>query len=109
MAFTEQGVAMISGILRSQRAIAVNISIMRTFVQVRKLVNGTKEIQQKINELERMMCEGFSKNDKKFRVLFDTLQQLIQKKNEPRRLIGFRTKITRSTDKTISKKTGAKK
>lgn len=81
-AFTEQGVAMLSGILNSPRAIETNIAIMRTFVALRRLMQSNKELAEKIKQLER-------KYDQRFKIVFDTIQQLIrQEKNiEP---IGFR-------------------
>ena len=82
-AFTEQGVAMLSGILKSERAIEVNIAIMRTFVQLRKLMSSNKELAKKINNLEK-------KYDEQFHVIFDAIKQLIVEENKPRKLIGFR-------------------
>jgi hypothetical protein len=82
-AFTEQGVAMLSGILNSDRAIQVNIAIMRTFVQLRKLMETHKELAKKIEEMEK-------KYDKQFRVVFEAIKQLISKKNEPMNPIGFK-------------------
>ncbi len=69
--FTEQGVAMLSGVLKSQRAIEVNIAIMRTFVQLRKLMDGNKELAQKIEALEE-------KYDEQFEVVFDAIKKLIR-------------------------------
>lgn len=89
MAFTEQGVAMLSGILKSKRAVDVNISIMRTFVQVRKLLQGNKALGQKIKELEKLIGERLSEHDKQFQMIFEAIRQLIQRKNEPRTTIGF--------------------
>ncbi len=83
-AFTEQGVAMLSGILNSDRAIAVNIAIMRTFIQMRKLIASYKDIEKKINELE-------NKYDKNFSIVFEALKQLIRQESEPRKRIGFKT------------------
>jgi hypothetical protein len=82
-AFTEQGVAMLSGILNSERAINVNIAIMRAFVQMRRLMETHKELAKKINELE-------SKYDKQFSIVFEAIRQLIQKDNEPRNPVGFK-------------------
>lgn len=84
--FTEQGVAMLSTVLNSDRAIAVNIAIMRTFVQLRKILSANKELAEKLKELE-------SKYDKKFRIIFDVLRQLLQPLPEPpKRPMGFRGK-----------------
>ncbi len=82
-AFTEQGVAMLSGILKSERAIEVNIAIMRTFVQLRKLMTSNKELAKKINDME-------NKYDEQFHVIFEAIKQLIVEENKPRKVIGFR-------------------
>ena len=92
LAFTEQGVAMLSGILKSKTAVNVNISIMRTFVQVRKLLHGNKALSQKIKELEKLLGEKLSEHDKKFQMIFEAIKQLIHQKNEPRMPIGFKIK-----------------
>ncbi|HDR51005.1 MAG TPA: guanylate kinase [Mariniphaga anaerophila] len=77
-AFTEQGVAMLSGVLKSKRAIKVNIAIMRTFVQMRKLMVGYKELENKIEALEKKYDDNFS-------IVFKALKSLIvTKKNRPR-------------------------
>ena len=83
-AFTEQGVAMLSGILNSDRAIAVNIAIMRAFIQMRRMISSYKILERKINELE-------NKYDKNFSVVFEALKQLIRQESEPRKRIGFKT------------------
>lgn len=82
MAFTEQGVAMISSVLRSQKALDVNIAIMRTFVQLRKLLESNKELEKQILAMER-------KYDQQFKVVFDAIKKLIVKENEPRKRIGY--------------------
>jgi hypothetical protein len=92
MVFTEQGVAMLSGVLKSKRAVEVNIAIMRTFVQVRKLLQGNKELQLKLKDLEKLMNDRFTDHDKKIQMIFEAIRQLIQKKNEPLTPIGFKTK-----------------
>jgi hypothetical protein len=80
-AFTEQGVAMLSGILNSPRAIETNIAIMRTFVTLRRLMESNKDLAQKIRQLEK-------KYDQRFKLVFDTIQQLIKQEKEARP-IGF--------------------
>jgi hypothetical protein len=90
MVFSEQGVAMLSGILKSKRAIQVNIGIMRTFVQIRKLLHGNMELTQKIKELEKMTLEKFEENDEKFQSIFEAINLLIQVRNEPGNPIGFK-------------------
>lgn len=69
-AFTEQGVAMLSSVLRSGRAVAVNIAIMRTFVRLRQLLASNKELAEKVGEMEK-------KYDKQFKIVFDVLKQLM--------------------------------
>src|SRR3989339_1991232 len=81
-AFTEQGVAMLSGILNSDRAITVNIQIMRTFTKLRALISTPKDLQRKIEEMEK-------KYDQQFRVVFDTIRALITPPETKRKKIGF--------------------
>ena len=69
-AFTEQGVAMLSSVLRSDRAVAVNIAIMRTFVRLRQLLASNKELAEKVAEMEKDY-------DKKFKIVFEVLKQLM--------------------------------
>jgi ORF6N domain len=80
-AFTEQGVAMLSGILNSARAIETNIAIMRTFVALRRMMQSNTELAAKIKQLEK-------KYDQRFKIVFDTIQQLIKQEKEARP-IGF--------------------
>ena len=82
-AFTEQGVAMLSGILNSDRAIQVNISIMRAFVQLRQLISTHKDLIQKLSQIEK-------KYDEQFKIVFDALRQLIHKDSEPRKRVGYK-------------------
>jgi hypothetical protein len=84
LAFTEQGVAMLSSVLRSKRAIQVNIAIMRAFVAFRKLLGTHKDLAEKLADLER-------KYDDKFRVVFDAIRQLMAQPtlDQQRRRIGF--------------------
>jgi hypothetical protein len=85
-AFTEQGVAMLSSVLRSPRAVEVNIAIMRTFVQLRRLMDSNRQLARKIEALEK-------KYDEQFAVVFDAIKRLIAeesaRKTQPRRSIGF--------------------
>jgi len=83
LAFTEQGVAMLSSVLRSRQAIMVNIAIMRAFVTLRQMLESNKELAQKIDELEQ-------KYDAQFQVVFDAIRNMIVKENEPREKIGFK-------------------
>lgn len=84
MAFTEQGVAMLSSVLRSKKAVDVNIAIMRTFVQLRKLLESNKELERHILALEQ-------KYDQQFQVVFDAIKKLIVKKMVPRKQIGYKS------------------
>lgn len=86
-AFTEQGVAMLSGVLNSPRAVQVNIAIMRVFVRLRQLLAGHKELAEKLAELERKL-EG---HDVQIRSLFEAIRQLMRPPESPRRRIGFHT------------------
>ena len=85
-AFTEQGVAMLSSVLRSPRAVEVNIAIMRTFVQLRRLMDSNRQLARKIEAMEK-------KYDEQFGVVFDPIKRLIAeddaRKSHPRRRIGF--------------------
>ena len=81
-AFTEQGVAMLSSVLRSARAVEVNIAIMRTFVQLRRLMDTNRDLARKIEALEE-------KYDEQFAVVFEAIKQLIAPPEPPRRRIGF--------------------
>jgi hypothetical protein len=82
-AFTEQGVAMLSSVLKSQRAIYVNIQIMRTFTKLRQILSTHKELRLKIEEMEK-------KYDHQFKVVFDVINKLLEpKENNPKR-IGFK-------------------
>lgn len=82
-AFTEQGVAMLSGILRSERAIEVNIAIMRAFVKMREMITENQTLKHKLDEMEK-------KYDKKFQLVFEAIKQLIGNRNQPRKVIGFK-------------------
>jgi hypothetical protein len=81
-AFTEQGVAMLSSVLRSQQAIAVNIEIMRTFVKLRETLASHKDLAKKLALLE-------AKTDARFRQVFDAIRALMMPPEPKRRPIGF--------------------
>ncbi len=81
-AFTEQGIAMLSSVLRSERAVQVNIAIMRSFVQMREAMLTHKELTQKLEEMEK-------KYDSQFKLVFDALRSLVDKPTPPKRPIGF--------------------
>jgi phage regulator Rha-like protein len=85
-AFTEQGVAMLSSVLRSRRAIQVNIAIMRAFVKLRGILSAHKELAQKLNELEQKI----ERHDKEIVVIFQAIRQLMAPAPaRPKRRIGF--------------------
>src|SRR5882724_9855885 len=81
-AFTEQGIAMLSSVLRSHRAVEVNIAIMRTFVQLRRLMDSNADLARKIESLEK-------KYDEKFAVVFAAIKQLIAPSAPAKKRIGF--------------------
>lgn len=82
MAFTEQGVAMLSSVLNSERAIMVNIQIMRAFTQLRAMLATHADLKQKIEEMEQ-------KYDERFRIVFEAIRQLLEEDAKPQRKIGF--------------------
>ena len=85
-AFTEQGVAMLSSVLNSDRAIHVNIAIMRAFVKLRHILATHKELAHKLNELERKI----EKHDTEIHSIFEAIRQLMASPPEPpKRRIGF--------------------
>ena len=89
-AFTEQGVAMLSSVLNSPRAILVNIAIMRAFVQLRAILSSHADLARKLEKLEK-------KYDAQFRVVFDAIRQLMTPSDPPRKQIGFHVKERRAT------------
>ena len=91
-AFTEQGIAMLSSVLNSERAIAVNIEIMRAFVRLREMVASHKELAKKLQELEK-------KYDAQFKVVFDAIHALLEHTKKPKRRIGFETGEIRDNQK----------
>jgi hypothetical protein len=82
MAFTEQGIAMLSSVLNSERAVKVNIAIMRTFVRLREMLLSNADLARKLNALEK-------KYDAQFRVVFDAIRELMMPPEPRRRQIGF--------------------
>jgi hypothetical protein len=81
-AFTEQGVAMLSSVLNSERAIKVNIEIMRAFVRLRQILASNKELAKRLDELEK-------KYDAQFKIVFDAIRQLMKSPESKKRPIGF--------------------
>ncbi len=84
-AFTEPGVAMLSSVLRSNRAVSVNIQIIRTFIALRTMLMTHEALRRRIELMER-------KYDKQFKAVFDVLRQLLKEEEEPKRKIGFTEK-----------------
>ena len=82
-AFTEQGVAMLSTVLKSERAIDVNIAVMRAFVKMRQLLSTHEELRRTIEEME-------AKYDDQFRVVFEAISQLLKAEENPKPKIGFK-------------------
>jgi uncharacterized membrane protein len=85
MAFTEQGVAMLSSVLNSKRAIDVNIAIMRTFVKMRQILATNKEFSEKLKIIEDQLAE----HDKQFQIVFEAIKQLLKEDEKPKKRIGF--------------------
>jgi len=83
--FTEQGVAMLSTVLNSERAVLVNIEIMRAFVKLRQMLASNAELSRRVDELE-------SKYDRKFKIVFDAIRQLMSPPVRDRKEIGFRSR-----------------
>lgn len=83
--FTEQGIAMLSSVLRSKRAVQVNIMIMRAFVRLREMIASHKDLARRLAELEK-------KYDSQFKVVFDAIRQLMEPAKPRPRRIGFHAK-----------------
>ena len=92
-AFTEQGVAMLSGVLNSKRAVQVNIAIMRAFVKLREMISTNKELAKKLQELEK-------KYDMQFKVVFDAIRELMKHPEPKEKKIGFIVKESKARYRT---------
>ncbi|MBA3018133.1 MAG: ORF6N domain-containing protein [Proteobacteria bacterium] len=90
MAFTEQGVAMLSSVLNSKRAIQVNIQIIRTFTKLRHALLDNENLRKELEELKQI-------TDERFQIVFETLDQLINIENKPKKKIGFTAKEKRGS------------
>lgn len=93
LAFTEQGVAMLSSVLNSETAIEVNIQIIRIFSRMRELLLTHKDILIKLEQMEKKMIKQggkIKKHDEDIRLIFEYLKQLLNPPQEPRPRIGFR-------------------
>lgn len=84
-AFTEHGILMLSSVLNSQRAIQVNIEIMRAFVKLREMLASNADLSRRLDELE-------SKYDRQFKVVFDAIRELMSPQVRDRKQIGFRSR-----------------
>ena len=87
-AFTEQGVAMLSSVLRSTRAVQVNIAIMRTFVRLREMLATNQKLRRKIEDMEK-------RYDAKFQIVFATIESMLEDEDLPKRGIGFHAPATK--------------
>ena len=81
-AFTEQGVAMLSGILNSDRAIHVNIQIMRTFTKLRHMISANEKLRREVDKLRKL-------TDDRFQIVFEALDQLLSEEDKSKKKIGF--------------------
>ncbi len=90
-AFTEHGIAMLSSVLNSERAIKVNIAIMRAFVKLRQMLETNRELAQKFSELEQRV----GKHDQEIAAILEAIRQLISPPEKPRRGIGFHVRKRR--------------
>ena len=93
MAFTEQGVAMLSSVLNSKRAIEVNVLIMRAFVQLRKMISSQTELTRKLDQLEKHIAE----HDEQIVAIFEAIRQLMTPPDGPKKKIGFEVKEPKSS------------
>jgi len=85
MAFTDQGVAMLSSVLRSKRAVQVNIEVTRAFVRLRRMLSAHKDLERKLISLEK-------KYDEQFKIVFDAIKALMKSPEQPKKRIGFEVK-----------------
>ncbi len=84
-AFTEQGIAMLSSVLNSKKAIHINIQIIRTFTKLREMIDAYKDLREKVEELEKTSAESFEQ-------IFYAIKMLIRQDREPRPRMGFKVK-----------------
>lgn len=100
--FTEQGVAMLSSVLNSERAVQVNIAIMRAFVKLREMISSHKDLAKKLDELEK-------KYDAQFQVVFDALRQLMTSPVPGKKKIGFLVREKSAKYRTLNRKNARQK
>jgi hypothetical protein len=99
-AFTEQGVAMLSSVLNSPRAVKVNIAIMRAFVKLRETLENNRELARKFSELQQRV----GKHDEEIAAIIDAIRQLMAPPERPRREIGFHVRETTPRYRTRSRR-----
>ncbi len=99
-AFTEQGVAMLSSVLRSKQAVQVNIAIMRAFVKLREILSTNKELAHKLDQLEQKI----EKHDEEIKLIFDAIRQLMTPPEPKKKEIGFHVKERKAKYGSKSKK-----
>ncbi|HET7443511.1 MAG TPA: ORF6N domain-containing protein [Solirubrobacterales bacterium] len=92
LVFTEQGVAMLSGVLRSDRAIAVNIEIMRAFVELRRVAGSYAALEERLDQMELDIGARLSEHDDQLRQIFEALRQLIAPPGRAKHPVGFRVR-----------------
>jgi hypothetical protein len=86
LVFTEQGIAMLSSVLGSSRAVQVNIAIVRTFVRLREMLTTNDALRRKIEEMEK-------RYDAKFQIIFDAIKRMLEAPAQPKRVIGFHARV----------------
>jgi len=99
MAFTEHGILMLSSVLKSERAVQVNIQIMRTFIKLREALLDNEDLRMELEGLKQI-------TEERFRIVFETLDQLLTVENKPKKKIGYTVK---EKQKAFGKKTKKKK
>jgi len=87
--FTEQGVAMLSSVLKSKRAIKVNIAIMRAFVELRKFLYSNEKLAKKLTTLEQETKQKFEEQQKQITLIFEAIKQLVKEEQKTKKPIGF--------------------
>ena len=87
--FTEQGVAMLSSVLNSEKAVQVNIAIMRAFVQLRRFLQSNESLSNKLKKLERETKKRFEEQQEQINIIFEAIKQLIKEETKPKKQVGF--------------------
>ena len=89
MAFTDQGVAMLSSVLNSDRAIKVNIAIMPVFVKMREYLQSNEKLVSKLNQLEKETRKKIAEHQKQIVIIFEAIKELTKEEEKPKRKIGY--------------------